>query len=361
MLSGSGSSRGVNERHFLSDNAAGAHPAVLRALERVNAGHAPAYGNDPVTAETEALLARHFGAISGGAFVVLTGTAANVLALQSLVRSFEAVIATEASHLHRDECGAPEKFLGGKVLLARSRFGKLAPEDVRPILADHTLVHRVQPKVLSISQCTEWGTVYSPDEVRALSALCREEGLMLHVDGARLSNAAVHLGLTLEEATRDLGVDVVSFGGTKNGLLGAEAVVFLSPTGAGAFPFFRKQGMQLISKMRFVSAQLIAMLESDLWRKNAGHANAMASRLAEEVRTIDGVELVAPVEANMVFARLPQPWIAPLQEHRAFNVWERHTERSIVRWVTSFDTEENDVRSLADRLRAITKQCPIDS
>lgn len=346
------------KRHFLSDNAAGAHPAVLRALERANPGHAVAYGEDPVTAEAEALFRRHFGD-GARAFVVLTGTGANVLALQSLVRSFEAVVAAEQSHLHRDECGAPEKFLGGKILLAKSRFGKIGPEDVRPLLADGKPVHRVQPKVLSISQSTEWGTVYSPDEVRALSALCRDEGLLLHVDGARLCNAAVHLGMGLREATADLGVDVVSFGGTKNGLLGAEAVVFLSGTGAEAFPFHRKQGMQLISKMRFVSAQFVAMLEGDLWRTNAEHANAMAARLAEEARAVNGVEVVAPVEANAVFARLPRPWIAPLREYAAFHVWEPRD--SIVRWVTSFDTDEEDVRGFVDRLRAIGNECPTGS
>ncbi len=342
-------------RHFLSDNAAGVHPEVLRALERVNRGHAVAYGEDPVTAEAEAVLARHFGR-GARVFFVLTGTGANVLALQSLLRSFEAVVAAEQSHLHRDECGALEKFLGSKLLPARSHLGKLTPESVLQFLMDGSMVHRVQPRVLSISQCTEWGTVYSPGEVRGLASLCREQGLLLHVDGARLANAAATLGLGLREITADLGVDVVSLGGTKNGLMGAEAVVFLSDTGADAFPFFRKQGMQLISKMRFVAAQFIAMFQGDLWVRNAAHANAMAIRLAEAARTVDGVQIVAPVEANAVFARLPEPWIAPLRAYAPFHIWDRGA--SIVRWITSFDTEEEDISGFVGRLREIAKQCP---
>jgi threonine aldolase len=207
--------------------------------------------------------------------------------------------------------------------------------------------------VLSISQATEWGTVYAAEEVRALADLAHEHGLLLHVDGARLANAAVSLGLTLGEASTDLGVDALSFGGTKNGLLAAEAVVFLSEEGAADFPRVRKQGLQLVSKMRFVAAQFVALLEGDLWRRNAEHANAMASRLAGGARGVGPVEIVAPVESNAVFARIPHSWVEPLGRQAAFHVWD--ARGPVVRWVTSFDTREEDVDGFVARLAALAE------
>lgn len=258
----------MTQRYFISDNAAGIHPEVMAMLERAGRGHAIAYGNDPITEQALQLFKQHFGAQTE-TFFVLTGTAANVIALQSIMSSFEAVICADCAHLHRDECGAPEKFLGSKMLLAQTQQGKLSVATVAPLLRGTAMVHRVQPKVLSITQCTEWGTVYTPEEIKSLADFCHEHGLLLHMDGARLSNAAARLDISLKEMTADIGVDVLSFGGTKNGLLAAEAIVFFDPDLAKKTGFYRKQGMHLASKMRFISAQFLALLSGDLWRKNA--------------------------------------------------------------------------------------------
>lgn len=331
---------------FISDNAAGIHPDVLAKIREANQGHAVAYGDDPYTEQAARLFRRHFGEPVEVLFA-MTGTAANVIALQSVMHSFEAVIAADDSHLHRDECGALEKFAGSKLLTAATRNGKVSVDTVKPLLRDTAMVHRVQPGVLSITQCTEWGTVYNPDEVRALADLCHENRILLHMDGARLCNAAVALDLSLKEITGDLGVDILSFGGTKNGLMAAEAVVFFNPEPARHAVFYRKQAMQLASKMRFVSAQFISLLEGDLWRGNAAHANAMIALLATELG--DTVEIVMPVQTNSLFARLRPEWITKLKEFYAFAVWD--TQSSVVRWMTAFDTKEQDVRDFAARIR----------
>jgi threonine aldolase len=340
------------QRHFLSDNASGMHPRVLAAIEGANAGHEQAYGHDGFTARAHELLRRHFGA-DARPFLLLTGSGANVLALRSVLASYDALVVSDSSHIHWDECGGIEAHAGCQVLLAKSTHGKLTPETVLPLLEGEGMVHRARPRALSISQATEWGTIYTADEVRALAALCREHGLLLHMDGARLSGAAATLGLDLGAATTDLGVDVLSFGGTKNGLMAAEAVVFLNDRAGEEFAYVRKQGLQLISKMRFVAAQLIALLEDDLWRTNAAHANRMARLLGEAAGAVPGVSIEAPVEANMVFARLPQAWIEPLQACARFHVWD--AKRSIVRWVTSFDTTDDDVGRFAETLSALAK------
>ena len=341
-------------KNFLSDNAAAIHPAVLAKIAEVNQGYAPAYGEDYYTQQAVSLFRQHFGN-DIKVFFVLTGTAANVIALQSVMRSFEAVIAADCSHLQLDECGAAEKFLGSKLLLARTEQGKLTPETIAPLLRDTAMVHRAQPRVLSITQCTEWGTLYTPEEIRALSELCRKHHLLLHMDGARLCNAAVALGLSLQEASVELGVDILSFGGAKNGLMAAEAIVFFRAELAKNTGFYRKQGMQLMAKMRFVAAQFIALMEGDLWRQNARHANAMARLLRE--KTEDVVEIVAPVETNVVFARLQADRIPGLHENFDFAIW--NTNESIVRWMTAFDTTEQDVTDFATEIRetvtAITK------
>jgi threonine aldolase len=340
----------MSRRHFLSDNASGAHPSVIEALARVNEGHVEAYGHDPYTARAEALLRQHFGQ-DARPFLVFTGTGSNVLAVTSMLASYQAAIASDCAHLHWDECGALEAHAGCKLLLATSRRGKIDPDALRPHLEVEEMVHRARPRVLSVSQATEWGTVYTVDEIRALVALCRKHDLLLHMDGARLTNAAVSLGLDLKAATTDLGVDVVSFGGTKNGLLAAEAVVFVSDRAGRDFGYVRKQGLHLASKMRFVAAQFIAFFEEDLWRRMAAHANRMARRLAEAVEGVSSIEIASPVDVNMVFARCPAAWIAPLQEHTRFHVWD--PSGPIVRWVTSFDTTEEDIDGFAKRLRAL--------
>lgn len=338
---------------FISDNAAGVHPEVLAALSDANRGHAVAYGDDPWSDRTTALLRRHFGAETEPV-LALTGTGANVLALQCVLESWQAVICADCSHLNRDECGAPEKFIGAKLLPAPTRQGKLTPAAVERLLRDADRVHRVQPRVLSIAQCTEWGTVYTADELKELAGLCHGNGLLLHMDGARLANAAAALGVGLAALSTDCGVDVVSFGGTKNGLMGAEAVVFADPERARPAGHYRKQAMQLASKMRFVAVQVEALLEGDLWLRSARHANAMAARLARALDGIKVVEIVVPVETNAVFARMPPTRIAELQRTHVFAVWDPH--ESIVRWMTSFDTTPDGVDAFARRISAVVQK-----
>ncbi|MEQ9563901.1 MAG: beta-eliminating lyase-related protein [Woeseiaceae bacterium] len=338
------------KKHFISDNASGVHPEVFEALLRANEGHAIAYGNDGWTARAKEVLRGHFGERCEILFA-LTGTGANVLALNSLLQSWQAIVCADSSHLERDECGAAEKFIGCKVLTVHSHAGKLTPESIEPILEDTSMVHRAQPRVVTVSQCTEWGTVYTPTELIALSEFCHTHGLLLHVDGARLCNAAAALDTSLAALTADCGVDVLSFGGTKNGLMAAEAVVFFDPALAQSAAFYRKQAMQLASKMRFVAAQFEALFGGDLWRHNASHSNAMATQLAAGIEDIDAVEIVMPVESNAVFARVPQHSIAPLQEHSAFAVWR--SAQSIVRWMTSFDTTAVDVDAFVQEVRRV--------
>ncbi|ADE16517.1 Threonine aldolase [Nitrosococcus halophilus Nc 4] len=341
--------------HFVSDNAAGVHPEVMAMMAKASRGHAIAYGNDPFTKQALQLFKQHFGTQTE-TFFVLTGTAANVIALQSVMASFEAVICADCAHLHRDECGAPEKFLGSKVLVAKTHQGKLSVETVAPLLRGMDIVHRAQPKVLSITQCTEWGTIYTSEEIQTLADFCHEHGLLLHMDGARLSNAAARLNLSLKEITGDVGVDLLSFGGTKNGLLAAEAIVFFDPELAKNAPFYRKQGMHLVSKMRFVSAQFLALLSDDLWRRNAQHANGMAALLAERLGNIAQVEIIAPVETNGVFARIPSPWVPRLQQHYAFAVWDPAS--TVVRWMTSFDTTAEEVRNFERKIQDVSEENP---
>lgn len=339
--------------YFISDNAAGVHPEVLAAIWNANAGRAVAYGNDPWTERATALLRRHFGE-QAAALPVLTGTGANVLALKCVLDSWQAVICADCSHLNRDECAAPEKFLGSKLLPAPTVLGKLTPETIEPLLQDNGMVHRAQPRVVSIAQCTEWGTVYTPEELRTLAGFCRTNGLLLHMDGARLSNAAAALDTSLAGASTDCGVDVVSFGGTKNGLMGAEAVIFADPALAAHAGHLRKQAMQLASKMRYLAAQLEALLTDDLWLRNARHANAMAARLAQAIAGIDRVETVMPVETNAVFARIALADAASLQASHVFAVWD--SRASIVRWMTAFDTTPEEVDAFARRIAEVVRK-----
>ncbi|WP_305908170.1 low specificity L-threonine aldolase [Methylomarinum sp. Ch1-1] len=334
------------QRHFISDNASGIHPQVLQAIAAANTGHQPAYGQDDMTIRAEDLFRRHFGADTI-CFFTLTGTAANIIALQSVVHSFEAIICADCAHLHRDECGAPEKFMGCKLLTAATDNGKITPATITPLLRDTHIIHRAQPKVVSLAQCTEWGTVYTPEELKTLSDFCHEHRLLLHMDGARLSNAAAALELSLKEITTDCGVDMLSFGGSKNGLMNAEAVLFFDPELATHTAFYRKQAMQLAAKMRFIAAQFVALLDGDLWRDNAAHANQMARLLAKEIG--NDVEIVMPVTTNAIFARIPADCVEPLQQHYQFSLWNSH--ESIVRWMTSFDTSEHDVRTFAESIR----------
>jgi threonine aldolase len=336
-------------RSFASDNNAGVHSKVLQAIAAANRGHVVGYGDDPHTEASIRKFKQHFGA-DASVFIVFNGTAANCLSLKALAESYQAVLCAEAAHIYTDECGAPEKFTGCKLIPIPTVDGKLTVESVRHAYHGVGDQHHVQPRVISITQVTEMGTVYTPREVRELARFAHDRNMLLHMDGARIANAAVSLGLTLREATRDLGVDVLSFGGTKNGAMGAEAVVFFDKKFSRDFLYLRKQGMQLASKMRFISAQLEALLSNNLWRKNAEHANRMAELLQKEVSKIPRVKIVYKVEANGVFAQIPPHAIAKLQKRYFFYVWDE--ERSVVRWMCSFDTTEQDVRQFA---RFVTK------
>jgi len=331
-------------RSFASDNNAGIHPEILKAIAMVNQGHVVGYGADPYTAIMVNTFREHFGA-DAEVFVVFNGTGANTLSLQALTRSYQAVICAASAHIYTDECGAPEKFSGCKLIPLITADGKLTVDMVRHAYHGIGDEHHVQPKVISITQATEMGTVYRPEEMRALAEFAHAHELYLHVDGARIANAAAALGQTLRQATRDLGVDVLSFGGTKNGIMGGEAVVFFRPELAHDFLYWRKQSMQLASKMRFISAQLGALLTNDLWLTNARQSNRMAKLLEQEVRKIPRLKIVYPVEANGVFAKIPQEAIAKIQDRYFFYVWNE--EESVVRWMCSFDTTEEDVREFA--------------
>ena len=333
---------------FASDNHAGAHPGVLEAIAAANGGHAGSYGADDHTARLDELWRRHFGEGARG-FCVFNGTGANLAALDALTGPQEAVICTETAHMHVDECGAPERLTGTKLLTVATEHGKLEPADLRRWESRRNDEHQAQPRLVSISQSTELGTVYALDETRALAETAHELGMRLHVDGARLANAAAALGCSLAELTTEAGVDAVSFGGTKNGMLVGDAVVFTASELAEGFEFTRKQLGQLASKMRFLSAQFAALLEGELWLENARQANAMAARLAVAVEAIDGVEVTHPVQANAVFARLPRAAIdrllSELPGDNPFYVWDEDADE--VRWMCAWDTTPEQVDEFA--------------
>jgi threonine aldolase len=331
-------------RSFASDNNAGVHPEVLKAIAGANHGHAVGYGDDSCTESAVRRFRQHFGS-EVEIFIVFNGTAANCLSIKALTDSYHAVICSEAAHIYTDECGAPEKFSGCKLIPIPTTDGKLTAESVRHAYHGIGDQHHVQPRLISITQATEMGTVYKPHEIKTLARFAHERGMFLHMDGARIANAAASLGQTLRQATRDLGVDVLSFGGTKNGAMGAEAVVFFDRRLVQNFLYLRKQGMQLASKMRFISAQFDALLTGDLWLNSAQHANRMARLLEKQLREIPQVKVVYKVEANGIFAKIPRRAIPKLQKRYFFYVWNE--AQSVVRWMCSFDTTEQDVKQFA--------------
>lgn len=341
-------------RTFASDNFAGVHPEVMEAILRVNVGHATSYGDDPVTSEAVALFREHFGE-DAHVFLTFNGTGANVVGLQSMLRPFEAVICSASSHIYVDECGAPERFLGSKLVPIDTPDGKLTSDLVEDAMVGIDDEHRVQPRVVSLTESTELGTCYTVDELTLLAQWAHERGLLLHLDGARISNAAAHLGVGFDVFAK-AGVDVLSFGGTKNGAMAAEAVVSFLPSADDDLKYIRKQSMQLSSKMRFVAAQFIALLSNDLWKRNANHANAMAQRLGRGAAQVTGVDIVQPVEANGVFASLPRDVIELVQREFPFYVWEDGKgPRSVVRWMASFDTTHEDVDAFIRCLNGVTE------
>src|SRR3954447_13496045 len=335
---------------FASDNYAGVPQEVLDALAEANRGSAISYGDDEWTARAQEDFRAHFGE-HARAWFVTTGTAANVLALKAVCRPWEAVVTPATSHLNVDECAAPEQMGGVKLMAVETSDGKLTPGDVAARVGRLGDQHAAQPRVVSVANSTELGTVYSAAELRALADVAHEHGLLLHVDGARLANAAVALGVGLGDITTAVGADVVSFGGTKAGLLAAEAVVFLREDLGEGFQYLRKQHAQLVSKMRFVSAQLHALLGTDLWRQSAEHANAMARRLAAGVADVEELRLTQPVQANAIFAVLPREATERLQRDHRFYVWDEATGE--VRWMCSWDTRPDEVDAFAADVRAV--------
>jgi len=339
-----------SRRGFASDNNAGIHPAILSAIAAANDGHAVAYGNDPYTQRATAKFKEHFGADIEVCFV-FNGTGGNVVGLGSSLRSYHAVICTEHAHLNVDECGALENSTGCKILPIASSDGKLRIADIEARIFGIGDQHHVQAKAVSLSQTTELGTVYTPAELRTVADFAHARGMIVHMDGARIANAAAALNASLREVSRDAGVDILTFGGTKNGLMCGEAVLFFnSPLSGESFPFVRKQAMQLSSKMRFISVQFEALLSDDLWCKNAAHANRMARLLESMLKAIPSVHLTQPVQANAVFATVPPGAIPKIQSKFYFYVW--NAQRCEVRWMTAFDTTEDDVEAFAAAIAA---------
>lgn len=340
-----------NWRGFASDNYAGVHPEVLAAIAAANGGHQVSYGDDVYTARLGEVIRAQFGA-QAEVFPVFNGTGANVVALTSLLPRWGAVVATSTAHIHSDEGGAPEKVTGLKLFVVPTPDGKLTPELVATEAWGWGDEHRAQPLAVSITQTTELGTLYTPAEVRAIADWAHEHEMALHMDGARLWNAAAALGVSFREFTADAGVDILSLGGTKNGLLGAEAVVVLDPARVDGIVYLRKTVMQLASKMRFASAQLLALFEDGLGLASASHANAMAARLrgALEELALPGLSFSQPTQANAVFAVLANDAADRIREKVRFYDWDRAAGQ--VRWMTAFDTTEADVDAFVETIRA---------
>jgi threonine aldolase len=337
---------------FGSDNHAGVHPSIMAAIAAANRGPAVAYGADSHTAHAIEKFKEHFGA-NIDVYFVFNGTGANVIALKTLTQPFNAVICSEHAHINADECGAPENFLGCKLKTVHSADGKLTIDDIGRQLEGRLDQHRVQPAVVSITQTTELGTVYTLAEIREIATYCHDHSLYLHMDGARIANAAAGLNVGLNECSGALGVDLLSFGGAKNGLLFGEALVSFQPQLSKNTQFIRKQAMQLASKMRFIAAQFSALLTDDLWLENAAHANRMAQLLAEQIKGIPDLAIVQPVQANAIFASLPRVAIDKLLKKYFFYIWDE--EKNQVRWMTSFATTEEDIAKFAAAIRESCK------
>ena len=343
----------MQERGFASDNNSGIHTEILEAIASANAGHSIGYGDDKWTNEAVGLFKKEFGNDTQ-VFFVLTGTGANILGIKSSTHSFHSVICADTAHIQVDECGAPEKFTGCKMIPVPTHNGKITPVQIEKYLHGFGFEHHSQPGLISITQATELGTVYQVEEIRALANLAHSHGMFLHMDGARISNAAVSLGLSFKTFTKDAGVDILSFGGTKNGMMIGEAVLIFNPALAENSKYYRKQAAQLFSKMRFVGAQFVPYLQKEIWKTNAAHSNQMAKILETEIRKLKGVEITQPVEANGVFAIVPKSIIPLLQQEYFFYMWDEN--RGEVRWMTSFDTTKEDVINFSKLLRKLLNE-----
>ncbi len=340
-------------RSFASDNNSGIHPRILAAIIQANENHCVSYGDDVYTQQAIEIFKSHFGEQTE-VFFVFNGTAANVLSLMQTTKPYSSIICSETAHINVDECGAPERIAGIKVISVPHKEGKISPEKILPHLHGFGFEHHSQPSAISISQTTEMGTVYTPAEITELTDLAHRHNMILHIDGARLANAAAALNLPFRAFTVDCGVDVVSFGGTKNGMLLGEAILIFNPQLAEGFKYRRKQSMQLFSKMRFMGAQFIAYFSDNLWLENARHANAMAKRLAEAIRQIPEITITTPVEANGVFAIIPKEWVEPLRKEYFFYTWNETT--SEIRWMCSFDTTPEDIDMFVEKIKQLSKR-----
>ena len=336
---------------FASDNCSGVHPNILKAIESVNSGYEISYGEDKYTKQVIELFKRQFGD-NVDSYFVFTGTGANVLSIKTASNSYNSVICAETAHINVDECGAPEKFAGVKLQTIKTDNGKITTPQIKKFLDVRGVEHHSQPKVISIAEVTEYGTVYTPDEIREIADFAHNNDMYLHMDGARLSNACAYLNCSFRELTGDAGVDILSFGGTKNGMMLGESVVIFNDDLKNDFKYIRKQGMQLFSKMRYISAQFIAFFENDLWLKNAKHTNKMAQILAENLMRLN-IEITNKVEANAVFAILPEYLIEKMREKYFFYNWNE--ELNEVRLMTSFNTKEEDIEKFTADLKKCLK------
>jgi threonine aldolase len=339
------------KRGFGSDNHSGVHPEILQALLAANIEHAPSYGTDDWSDRAQKIIQREFGPQTE-AFFVFNGTAANVLSLRSMLAPYQSVLCSDVSHLNVDECGAPEYFTGGKLLPQASKLGKISLQDLKNALIRRGDQHYSQPKVISLTQPTELGTVYSLQEVREICQWAHSEKMWVHVDGARLANAAHTLKVGFQKLTTDLGVDAVSFGGTKNGFLMGEAVLFLNPVLAENFKYIRKQSAQLPSKTRFIAAQFERYLTGELWAQIAAHACDMAERLYQGLKEFPQIEITSLRQSNAVFAKIPKEWVKTLREHSFFYVWDEKTFEC--RLMTSWDTLGSDIDGFLSQIRKLT-------
>jgi len=336
------------KRGFGSDNNAGIHPEILKEISSSNSGHVIGYGSDVYTEQAMELFREHFGP-STETYFVFTGTAANVLGLSGILRSWNSIITASTAHIEGDECGAPEKFIGCKVLVVDTPDGKITTDLIERHMHGIDFEHHSQPKAISITQCTEMGTVYNPGEIRDIATYAHARGMLLHMDGARIVNAAVSLNLPFKAFTTDAGVDILSFGGTKNGMMCGESICFLKPGLTTDFKYIRKQGMQLASKMRFISSQYIAYFCNDLWKVNASNSNAMAALLAGKLKQINGIKITQEVQSNGIFVIIPSGVAEKIREHYFFYPWDE--KRSEWRLMCSWDTKEEDIEDFVELLK----------
>ncbi len=337
-------------KSFASDNYSGIHPEILEAIQHANQSHEISYAEDTYTEKTNALFREIFGAETEVLYV-FNGTGANVIALKCALLPFEAVLCAETAHINADECGAPTQSTGSSLITIKTPNGKLTPELLKPFMTRKGNVHNTQPRVISISQSTELGTVYSLTELKALCSFAHENDLFVHLDGARISNAVASLGVSLKEATVDCGVDIMSFGGTKNGLMIGEAVLIFNDELKKYAAFYQKQTAQLFSKNRFIAAQFYALLKNDLWLRMATHANQMAAFLAESVADLPGVTITQKVDANALFVIIPPHAVEPLRAKYRFYTWSEDTGE--LRWMCSFDTTREDVIDFVRALKSL--------